>query len=331
MTNVVLLIAKADLLSSEEVEASKAAISGELRAAGIKPFALLSDAPTCPLYTVCSALSKDEENMDASLLMSPDYVQPLLYSELATLVQDIFAKDHVSRLRHLAAVKLLRHRTSFQPPSTSPLSPSPLNILQSSSLLSSFTTTTSPTTSQTLITRPHTTSSYVQARIADHTQREEKLAQVRLAKWAGDLQRGLSNERARYEALARGERALWLTQRLGECVHEGSLLPATTTATAPGSSSSAAKKALLSSWSVVDAGMRRRGFVNDNANDDDAGDPLGLVRWSESVRRRGWMAFQILGGFGVLGAVAVWMARNRAWELGAEDWWVRWREQVGWL
>ena len=334
MTNVVVLIAKADLLSSEEVEASKAAILGELKAAGIKPFALLSDSSTCPLYTVCSALSKDEENMDASLLMSPDYVQPLVYSELATLVQDIFAKDHVSRLRHLAAVKLLRHRTSFQPLSTSRLTPSPLNILQSSSILSSFTTTTSPTTSQTLITRPHTTSSYVQARIADHTQREEKLAQVRLAKWAGDLQRGLSNERARYEALARGERALWLTQRLGECVHEGSLLPAST-ATAPGSSStSSEKKALLSSWTFVNAGMRRRGLVDDD-DDDDAGDPLGLVRWSESVRRRGWMAFQILGGFGVLGAVAVWMARNRAWELGAAegggDWWVRWREQVGWL
>ena len=315
MTNVVLLIAKADLLSPEEVEASKAAILGELKAAGIKPFALLSDASPCPLYTVCSALSKDEENMDASLLMSPDYVQPLVYSELATLVQDIFAKDHVSRLRHLAAVKLLRHRTSSQPLSTSPLSPSPLNILQSSSLLSSFTTTTSPTTSQTLITQPRTTSSYVQARIADHTQREEKLAQVRLAKWAGDLQRGLSNERARYEALACGERALWLTQRLGECVHEGSLLPAP----APGSSSEKA----LTSWSA-DAGMHG-GLV-------DVGDPLGLIRWSEGVKKRGWIAFQIVGGFGVLGAVAVWMARNRAWELGAEggDWWARWREQVGW-
>ena len=324
MTNVVLLIAKADLLSSEEVEASKAAILGELKAAGIKPFALLSYASTCPLYTVCSALSKDEENMDASLLMSPDYVQPLVYSELATLVQDIFAKDHVSRLRHLAAVKLLRHRTSSQPLSTSPLSPSPLNILQSSSLLSSFTTTTSPTASQTLITQPQTTSSYVRARIADHTQREEKLAQVRLAKWAGDLQRGLSNERTRYDALARGERALWLSQRLGECVHEGSLLPAA--AAPPGSPS---QKALLSNWTTSgDAAGRRGGLV-------DAGDPLGLVRWSEGVRRRGWIAFQIVGGFGVLGAVAVWMARNNrgAWELlGAEGGgWARWREQVGWL
>ncbi|KAL8792950.1 MAG: hypothetical protein Q9195_004447 [Heterodermia aff. obscurata] len=313
MTNVVLLIAKADLLTTEQVEASKTAMLRELEAAGIKPFTLLSDASQSPFYTVCSALSKDEENMDASLLMSPDYVQPLVHSELATLVQDIFTKDHVSRLRHLAAVKLLRHRTSSQPLPTSPLSPSPLNILQSSGLLSSFTTTTSPTTSQTLITQPRIASSYVQARIADHTQREEKLAQVRLAKWAGDLQRGLSNERARYEALARGERALWLTQRLGECVHEGSLLPA---AGAPGPPQT---------WSADAA--TRSGLV-------DAGDPLGLLRWSEGVRRRGWIAFQIVGGFGVLGAVAVWMARNRAWEqLGVEggDWWGRWREQVCWL
>lgn len=304
LTNVIPLVAKADLLSREDVEASKTAISGELQAAGIKPFTLSLDGATTSPYTVCSALSKDEETMDASLLMSPDYVQPLLSSDLSVLVQDIFNKEHISRFRHLAAIKLLRHRTSTQPLSSSPLSPFPVNPRQNSTLLSS-TSTASPTTSQTLITQPQATASYVQARIADHTQREEKLAQVRLAKWATDLQRGLHNERSRYEALARGERALWLTQRLGECVNEGSLVPA------------APEKGLLN-WRAD-----RGGLV-------DAGDPLGLVRWSESVRRRGWIAMKIAGGFGVLGAIAVWIARNWEWELGWEgDWWGRWRELVG--
>lgn len=311
MTNVIPLVAKADLLTLDDVEASKAAISGELQAAGVKPFSLDPEHSLHSSYTVCSALSKDEETMDASLLMSPDYVQPLQSSELGMLVQDIFNKDHISRLRHLAAIKLIRHRTSSSqalPPS--PLSPSPLNILQTSSLLSSTSPPFSPTTSQALITHPNAPATYVQARIADHTQREEKLAQVRLAKWAGDLQRGLHNERLRYEALARGERALWLTQRLGECVNERSLVPAV-------------PEKGLASWSG--AGKARGGGTLDT------GDPLGLVRWSEGLRRRGWVVAQVVGAFGALGAVAVWVVKSWEWDVGWEDgvWWARWKEFVG--
>ena len=248
--------------------------------------------------------------MEASLLMSPDYVQPLQSSELGMLVQDIFDKDHISRLRHLAAIKLIRHRTSSQALPPSPLSPSPLNILQNSSLLSSTSSSLSPTTSQALITHPNSSATYVQARIADHTQREEKLAQVRLAKWAGDLQRGMHNERLRYEALAHGERALWLTQRLGECVNEGSLVP-----TVPGSPEKG-----LASWS----GARPGGTL-------DTGDPLGLVRWSEGVRRRGWVVAQVVGAFGALGAVAVWVVKSWEWDVGWENgvWWTRWKEYIG--
>ena len=295
------------------MEASKAAISGELLAAGIKPFTLTPEASSHSPYTVCSALSKDEETMEASLLMSPDYVQPLQSSELGILVQDIFNKDHISRLRHLAAVKLIRHRTSSQALPPSPLSPSPLNILQTSSLLSSTSASLSPTTSQALITHPNAPATYVQARIADHTQREEKLAQVRLAKWAGDLQRGMHNERLRYEALARGERALWLTQRLGECVNDGSLVPAV-----PGSPEKG-----LANWSG--AGKPRGGGTLDT------GDPLGLVRWSEAVRRKGWVVAQVVGAFGALGAVAVWVVKSWEWDVGWENgvWWAKWKEYVG--
>ena len=67
------------------------------------------------------------------------------------------------------------------------------------------------------------------ARIADYTQREETMAQVHLAKWATDLQRSLQNERERYTAIARDDRAFWLTERLSECVDDGSLVPITQT------------------------------------------------------------------------------------------------------
>ena len=312
MTNVVPLVAKADLLSLDETQVTKTAISDELRSLGVEPFVLTPDASGKSCYTVCSALSKDEETMDASLLMSPDYVQPLLSSELGVLVQDIFNPDHISRLRHLAAIKLLRHRTTSNFSLHPPLSPAPENFLLTSSLLSSTSTTTlptSPTTSQNLITHPSAmTASYMQARIADHTQREEKLAQVRLAKWAGDLQRGLHNERTRYEALARRERALWLTQQLDEYSKEGSLVPI-----------SPSEKA-LANWRT------------DSARSDleDAGDPLGLFRWSDRLKRNSWVAIQVVGGFGVLGAVAVWIWD---WEVGWDggDWWGRWKDHLGWL
>jgi len=301
LTNVIPLLSKADLLSEDDIKVSKSDISAALESTLIRPFSFCSDQSNLPqLYTVCSALSKDEENMDASLLMSPEYVQPLLSSDLSTLVQQIFDKENISRLRHLAALKLIRHRPNPSPSSLSLLPPSsPLNILHHPNFTSppSPSSPTSPSASQTLTQYTGNPSSYLQARIADHTLREQRLAQARLARWATDLQRGLHNERTRYEALARGERAVWLTQRLGECVNEGSLVPAA-------SSSSTDDKRLLRQW----------------GNNGDVSDPLGLVRWSEMVRR-GWVVLEVVGGFGVLGAVAMWVARGWEWE---GEWWGWW-------
>jgi len=305
LTNVIPLLSKVDLLSEDDIKASKSDISAALESVGIRPFSFnsgVSDLP--PLYTVCSALSKDEETMDASLLMSPDYVQPLLSSDLSTLVRRIFDKENISHLRHLAAMKLVRHRPN---PSTLPLSllppSSPFNIPHHQNLASPLSSSfpTLPSAAQTLT--HHTgnpSSSYLQARIADHTLREQRLAQARLARWATNLQRGLHNERTRYEALAQGERAVWLTQRLGECVNEGSLVPA------------------ASSSSTVEQLLRQRGIGKNNI---DVCDPLGLVKWSEMVRSRGWVVLEVVGGFGLLGAVAMWVARGWEWE---GEWWGWW-------
>lgn len=93
----------------------------------------------------------------------------------------------------------------------------------------------------------------------------------------------------------------------------------------PASASAPPEKGLIG-WRA-DGGVPIRGGLADT------NDPLGLVRWTEGARRRGWVAFQVVGGFGVLGAVAVWMARNWEWELGWEggEWWARWREQAAWF
>lgn len=298
LTNIIPLIAKSDLLSNEDVQTLRTSIAGELHSAGIRSFILNPTESTPSMtYTVCSAPSNDEDNMDASLLMSPDYVQPLLSSELAGLIHQVFDKDNISWLRHLSALKLIHVQKRKGDLSMEALqSRSSLSLLHRRSLISPP-LAASPSSSQMMVSHASGASSYVQIRVADHTQREEKLAQVRLAKWARDLQRSLQNERKRYEALSRGERALWLTQRLGECVSDGSLVPVKTLA----EPSSPDKGSLSLNPDATGVSFQTLG---------DGGDPLGLLRWNEAMKRRGRIAFQVVGSFGILGAVAVWMARS---------------------
>lgn len=150
-------------------------------------------------------------------------------------------------------------------------------------------------------------SNYAMARITDYTRNEENLAQVRLAQWATDLQRSLQNERDRYASLARGDRAIWLTERLGECVADGSLVPISQT---PG----------FRSLHIPN----EKGPGNVHARGHRAGspgaeyrvahlslhDPLGVVGWIDDLGRRGWVLVQIVGSVGVVGGLALWLART---------------------
>lgn len=240
--------------------------------------------------------------------MSPDYVQPLLPSELSFLVERLFDKENASWLRHSAAKKIIQWRKTPRAMSiitpTSRISFAPnYNRANSSSLTGSIISTSS--TSQALVSYPSSPLSYAHARIADHTQREERLAQLHLASWAGNLQRSLQNERARYEVLAQEQRAAWLAERLDDCKTKSSFL-------------SISQITALAARSDVDSGspteplttfLSRRGLFN-------TADPLGLLRWNEAMKQRGWIAFQIAGSFGVIGAVAVWVVRNWGVSMG---------------
>lgn len=143
LTNVLPVIAKSDTLSATEALALKTSILARLQTTPIKPFffgkalddALLAvqglsifepqassvepdqypfSSPTYP-YAVSSTPGPDHETMDASLLMSPDYVQPLLPSELLALVNQVFDPESIAWLRHSAAKKFLawRRRTTL--------------------------------------------------------------------------------------------------------------------------------------------------------------------------------------------------------------------------
>ena len=306
MGNVVPLISKADTRTPDQI--------AELK--GNPDTTALSALPKLPMfetagasdskagatspYTVSSATGPDMETMDASLLMSPEYVQPLIPSELALLVQQMFETDVVAYLRHSAAKKLIAWHalhpqlSHLQTPSTCHRPQSTLGSPNNSSLSNSGVLI--PLGSDLSLT---TSNSYALARLADHTQREERLAQVRLSKWASDLQISLQRERERYERLARGERAIWLVEKMGEEVRDGRVEPVDN----PG--------ALIKS-SENGVYYRPTSYATH--------DPLGLLRWNETMKTRGWVAVQIVSSFGVIGGLALWLAKTWGFTSSLHEW-----------
>lgn len=286
-------MAKADNLSSEQVARSKAQIKSELMEAGVRPFSFMVSStgmrgdiePTYP-YAVSSTPGSDHDIMDASLLMSPDYVQPLMQSELAAVVNQVFCENGASWLRHAAAKKFIQWKNTENSSRPRALY-KPMGLPASPSM---------PLIAAGPFSSPvGATSQYSLARIADHTQREERLAQIRLANWACELQRSLANERARYDALARGERAIWLTEKLHECVQDGELVPFSDR-----------------NRSISRLGEKTRRRVGRSrsysTSTTQSQDPLGLLRVAARVKANGWVALEVLGGVGILGGAAMWFS-----------------------
>jgi hypothetical protein len=155
-TNVVPVIAKSETLTAQKLISLKASILARLQTTAVKPFLFgkpLDDAllavqgldivyplatpitalrvdepdksnqfpfptPTHP-YAVSSVHGSDAEIMDASLLMSPDYVQPLMPSELSNLIEQVFDPESISWLRHTGAKKFLAWRRTTKLPGDS--------------------------------------------------------------------------------------------------------------------------------------------------------------------------------------------------------------------
>jgi hypothetical protein len=393
LTNVVPVIAKSDTLSAQEAIALKTAILARLQTTSIKPFlfgkaiddALLAvqslsiihpqlqttdlqqypfSTPTFP-YVISSTPGPDTDTMDASLLMSPDYVQPLLPSELATLINQVFEPDSISWLRHTAAKKFLTWRRKMKLPGDSfilqslkqPQSPAiasvGLNgavtnskittlwtefklIKYSASANSSVFTAASPSgvlvpqsgspfyATQLQSPFPGSSPSLAQfdlenstsfslARYNNSGQSDQPASELRIAKWATDLQRSLRNERDRFEELQRNDRAKWLLERVGEEVARGAIIAS------PGGSPRA-------DWAVVRHGDEKKSKTGQRYTGTgvlDSRDPLGLCSLTDQVRRRGFVLVKVLGGVSVLGAIMVAVIRACGVEpsLPQNRWW----------
>lgn len=309
------LIAKCDLLTNPQID--------EIKAMFEQMSCSLPHLPVFPLdkgqenprnkapYCVSSVNGPDFDNMDASLLMSSEYVQPLLPSELGFLVDQLFQAETIAYLRYTAAQKLVswyhsdartRHTRS---PSVQSSTLSTLNSPLQASVSASGVLV--PLTSELSL---NTSNSFALAKVADHSQREERLAQVRLSKWASELQLSLQRERERYESLARSQRAQWLVQRMGEEIRDGKVL------------------SVDSAQAMVKSDAKIR-FAPIDSMSYQIHDPLGLLRWQEAMRAKGWIALQIIGSFGVVGGLALWTAKTWGWGSSLCQWaqeWGAWNE-----
>ena len=316
LSNIIPLISKADLLSPEQIETLKVETRTKfditalpkLPAFGTSDPQKATNAVSAP-YTVSSAIGPDHETMDASLLMSPDYVQPLMPSELAVLVQQIFEMDVMSYLRHFAAKKLIawganhpeftQSTKAASPPLSFSPRPSSLSsplhcALSNSGVLVPFASDLSLTPSS---------NGQAMIRLAEHAQHEERLAQVRLSKWASDLQSSLQRERERFEKLARGERAIWLVEKMSEEARDGRLCVL--------DQSGALLKA-----DIPDEAAKRWTCTTKHSTHD----PLGLLRWSNSLKTRGWIALQVVGSFGMIGGLAFWLVKTWGLTSAITEW-----------
>ncbi|KAK6503487.1 hypothetical protein TWF481_008504 [Arthrobotrys musiformis] len=308
LTNVHPVIAKSDTLTASQATELKLSILNDLRNAGIRGFLFGKSAddvarglPSCPPFTTSSAQTVDE-SMDASVLMSPEYVPPLAASELDELVNHLFDPDHTAWLRHSSTKKFLAWKSKH--PAINPtIIPNP-NQSASTQLVRSR----SPHSSLVPVSgtgvgsaSSGTASSFVLSRVADHTRREEHMAQLHLAKWASDLQKSIRSEKERFERLAKGDRAIWLTERLGECVNDGSLVPVDRTGkmlvkTNNGETMSVEPIIRFGKGGMVIGGLDRR-------------DPIGWLRLNQQARRGAYLLVQITGTAGVMGVVAVFVVK----------------------
>ncbi|KAI0145406.1 hypothetical protein GGR57DRAFT_301857 [Xylariaceae sp. FL1272] len=278
LTNIIPVLARVDLLSAEQIVASKREIMMQLQSASISPFSFASDdreeqlpgKPSVP-YTASSISIADHDEMDASLLMSSEYVQPLMRTDLAFLVEKIFSVDGASWLRHSAAKKYLQWRDAV--PSRPRHLYRPLTPSRQMALL------------------PISPSSLALARV-QRREHEPSGTRLHLADWAADLQRSVMGERAWYETLSRGEQAVWLTEKVAECVKDGTLV---------------ARRPPQERESRTG---RRRGRRRERGKTQHHQDPLGLLQVAADIKASGWVALEMAGGLGLIGTAVYVIGQN---------------------
>ena len=319
MTNLIPLLGRADTCSAEELTFRRRQVLETLdelhceRYAVVEPSlelaSVVADSSRLEPFAISSALGDDTETMDASLLMSSEYMQPLVQSDLPYFVDRFMSPGNITRLRHFAAKKFLLwrkehmgnavdlhkqrflHSPQVELPSSfgSPAITANMSLLDEPSKVlvphssSSYYRSSSPSAAS-LELQGKELGTYSQALAKQNQQPSEPYRQFRMAKWAQDLQRSLDSERRRYTRM--------YTQRPPEL---------------PTDENEKHEAALVTSR---EPRKPAKGRLGGDLSIIDPRDPLGVLALSQSFRRRGWIALQVAGGCGLLGAIVFWTVRN---------------------
>jgi len=230
------------------------------------------------VYAVSSAPGDDDDEVDASLLMSSDYIIPLVSSELPRLIHNLFKPEHMLWLRHTAVKKYLIWRreqlsNTFDLQAQSDLQPT-LDVAtrHHSRMPSADSPSTISTNSGALIPYSDisTPPSPIPARPQHPDSGSDFYRTARLEKWAQDLQINLfSTQRTKHDLP----------------VSEPSETKALTHHRQPSPPSS------------------RPVHIN-------ADDPLNLFSLSNTLRANLPLALRIVGIGSALGALAIYAMRN---------------------
>lgn len=346
-TNVIPVLGRADEYDEKDRTLRKEQMMSLFDALQVKPFlsgANVRDSPeqtdASHAFAVSSVLADDSETIDASVLMASGYLPPLVSSELSHLASTIFSPTSAARLRHLSAVKFLLWRQQnlsahlpFLPapsaiqldsPSILPTNADTNSIPESyegeepSKVLvphgsSSYFRSVSPTASSES-SLPHvnnnnavaTTSAYTRA--LNNASASEPFRQIRLAKWAQDLQRSLDNERKRYQRLYTDNFTASSSTRSNAGEYANPLIDNEKYLL----SSNPSEPSNLPLTSTTHLSARKPGHLGGPISIIDPRDPLGILAFSQRLRRRSFFALQLTGTCGVLGVVVWFVVRHWA-------------------
>ncbi|KAF7190317.1 Septin-7 [Pseudocercospora fuligena] len=305
-TNLIPIIGRADAVSSDALYARKTQLRDELETLNIEAYTLNDpngNNIVGPL-AISTASEDDADEVDASVLMSSQYMKPLIPSDLAQLANALLFPDNVDRMRHVSATKFLlwrrrnlgqhigsENQAALQSPSFGHHSraASTGSLLEGTSKVlvphstSSYYRSASPALSEisAMSDHVHNTSSLALAKYNEQAKTTVPFRQIRLAKWAQDLQRSLGNERRKYHDFYSSQQANW-----------------------------ASGDQEKNQQALVSMKNPEQGRLGGDLGVIDPRDPLGVLAFGQACSRQGFVVLQVAASCGLLGAMFYWAAKN---------------------
>lgn len=302
-TNLIPVIGRADQLSPEALRTARQSLAEKLAAMHVEWYRLAGgmDEP----FAISAAQQDDRDVIDASLLMSSQYMPALMASDLESLTASLFSHINMARLRRSSASKVLEWRKGF-------IRETRLQLQTSEYALSSHggqgsaavTSAGSMREDPSKILVPYGFSSYyrsISPSVSEisglpssvrtfglqhnHSDGIMPLREITTAKWAQDLEMNHSREGRKLFEMYNHPPSDWSPEQDPEKTSHQALVPA------------------------HELQRPARGRLGGDFGVIDPRDPLGVLAITQGFGRRSYLALQIASGCGLLGAMCYCVIR----------------------